>query len=954
MSRLPFRSPADARPNALARTGRAGSPPETSFDRLARLALCLESAGQGFWDCSLRSEEAYFSPTCWEMLGYRPEECEPTWSAWSALVHPEDLPDVRALIEAHVSGELPACEAEYRMRTRAGEWMWVQSRGSVAQRSADGRPLRIAGTLSDISARKHMERTLLRSREQTASLLESITDGISTDFRGVPCRNEMEEALRESEERFRQLAASIDEVFWLASPGDRRLLYVSPAFERIWGRPLPSPGTDATLTLPSVHEEDRRAFREAHAAAERGAETAVEHRFFRPDGEMRFALSRIFPVRVAAGRIHRIAGITRDVTEQHRADETLRKRERYFRSLIENSSDVISILSGDGELLYVSPSVERSIGWRPEELVGTNAFDLIHPDDLAVVREVFKRARADPQAPLLVAYRIRDRAGIWRSVEATASNRLGDPAVRGVVLHSRDVTERLRAEAQIRFSSHLLDAVGEAVIATDLDRRVLYWNGFAETLFGWTRGEMVGRSLFDFIENAQDLREHPEVVERLRANSSSSADFAVKDRCGRTFPVQVTHFPIFDEDRELVGVASVYSDLSQRKALEEQLRQAQRLEAVGRLAGGIAHDFNNLLTVIGGFSALLEAEIPPESRGREFLEEIKGAAERSAQLTRQLLAFSRKQILKSESLDLNQVVSSVERMLRRLIGEDVEVVTELGPDAGPVLADRGQIEQVLMNLAVNARDAMQQGGTITVSTAPATITPEWAAGYPYRVVPGEYVRLSVRDTGSGMPDEVLAHLFEPFFTTKEPGKGTGLGLSTVYGIVKQSGGYVWVRSAVGEGTVFDIFLPRHHGAVEAPPREEKRPAPRPGPRSGTVLLVEDERVVRELAGEVLRGGGYRVLSARGAEEALLLAESLSGRIDLLLVDVVMPRMGGRELAEAVRALLSDVAVLYMSGYTDDDVLRYGVSRQECELLHKPFTPGDLLAKVREVLEGRNG
>src|SRR5256886_1556195 len=389
-------------------------------------------------------------------------------------------------------------------------------------------------------------------------------------------------------------------------------------------------------------------------------------------------------------------------------------------------------------------------------------------------------------------------------------------------------------------------------------------------------------------------------------------------------------------------------DVTARRQLEDQLRQAQKMEAVGQLAGGIAHDFNNLLTAILGCTQLLLHATPPEDARREDVEEIKNAGLRAAELTRQLLAFSRRQVLAPKLLDMNSVVANMDKMLRRLIGEDVALVTELAADLGPVNADPGQLEQVLLNLAVNARDAMPQGGRLTIATANVVLTEEYAERH-HRLPPGQYVLLAVSDTGVGMDEATQKHLFEPFFTTKEVGKGTGLGLATVYGIVKQSGGYIWVYSEPGHGTTVKVYLPRVPGAAEPLPVAAATPELRRG--SEIVLLVEDAAPVRSLARKSLESYGYTVLEAADGPAALDLAARHPRGIDILVTDVVMPGMSRPELARRLAPLRHGMRVLYTSGYTDDAMVRQGVLRAGVAFLQKPFVPETLARKVREVLDG---
>jgi len=379
---------------------------------------------------------------------------------------------------------------------------------------------------------------------------------------------------------------------------------------------------------------------------------------------------------------------------------------------------------------------------------------------------------------------------------------------------------------------------------------------------------------------------------------------------------------------------------------QAQLMQSQKLEAVGLLAGGVAHDFNNLLTAILGYSQLGLVKLSDNDPMRTNFEEIKKASERAASLTRQLLAFSRKQVMQPKVLDLNSVVPEMEKMLRRMIGEDIQLRTALQADLGSVRADPGQMEQVIMNLALNARDAMPSGGKLTIETANAYLN-ETYVRHHVSVVPGAYVMLAVSDTGLGIDQDTQQHVFEPFFTTKELGKGTGLGLSTVYGIVKQSGGYIWIYSEVGKGAAFKIYLPRVDERAERY-KHEAAPAEIPG-GTETILLVEDEDIVRRLAKQVLESRGYRVIEAASGKDAIRLAEDKPDAIDLLLTDVVMPEMSGRELAGRLASLRPEIRVLYMSGYTDDTIIHHRVLEAGINFIQKPFTPDALALKAREAL-----
>ncbi|MGB7926350.1 MAG: PAS domain S-box protein [Pyrinomonadaceae bacterium] len=515
------------------------------------------------------------------------------------------------------------------------------------------------------------------------------------------------------------------------------------------------------------------------------------------------------------------------VVERERARDALRRREEHFRSLIENASDIITILDHDGHIRYESPSVERLLGYKPEELIGRNIFEFAHDDDLSKVVRAFTEEFNSPDTTRSVEFRFRHKDESWCVFEAICKPLLDDSGTAGVVVNSRDISER--------------------------------------------------------------------------------------------------------------------------RQLEEQLRQSQKMEAVGRLAGGVAHDFNNLLTAISGYSELMLRRLRHGDPLRHNAEEINKAGNRAASLTSQLLAFSRKQVLQPKVLDLNMVVADMDKMLRRLIGENIELVTMTEDELWSIKADPGQIQQVILNLVVNARDAMPEVGRLTIETANIELDNENARWNNVGAHPGRYVMLAVNDTGCGMDTQTRERVFEPFFTTKEIGKGTGLGLSTVYGIVKQSGGYIWVYSEPEKGTTFKIYLPCIEELADALPH--RNPAGEMPQGRETVLLVEDEPLVRRLAARVLREQGYTVLEASNGEEALRVAhEHAAGEIHLLLTDVVMPRMSGREVAEHLALIRPRMLVLYTSGYTENSIVHHGVMEDGVAFLQKPFTPDDLARKVREVLD----
>ncbi len=504
----------------------------------------------------------------------------------------------------------------------------------------------------------------------------------------------------------------------------------------------------------------------------------------------------------------------------------------------------------------------------------------------------------------------------------------------------------------------VIDSIPQRVFWKDRDSRYLGCNrSFARDAGLDDPALIVGKTDFEL---AWKATAHLYVADDRLVMESNTPKIDIEEPMtfpdGRTIWLRTSKIPLRSEGDAVFGVLGMYEDVTEqrqaandRNRLKEQLLQAQKMESVGRLAGGIAHDFNNLLTVILGHTELAAARLKPEDPTRLELSEIDKAAQRAADLTKQLLAFSRKQVLALRVIDLNRVVTHTHGMLRRLIGEDIDLVMALEEPLGSVKADTGQIEQVLLNLVVNSRDAMPKGGKLTIETSEVELDEAYSA-FHFDVPPGRYVVLAVSDTGSGMDAETLSHVFEPFFTTKEAGKGTGLGLSTAYGVVKQSGGHVTVYSEPGVGTTFKIYLPRVEDAPEMDRGSSVHAALSGG--TETVLVVEDDEAIRRLTCRALEAQGYTVLSAAGAREAIRVCEEHAGEIHLILTDVVMPDMSGRELAWSATALRPLVKVLFMSGYTDNVIVHHGVLAAGTAFLQKPFTPRSLSQKVREVLDGR--
>jgi len=508
---------------------------------------------------------------------------------------------------------------------------------------------------------------------------------------------------------------------------------------------------------------------------------------------------------------------------------------------------------------------------------------------------------------------------------------------------------RLREHEQ--WLAATLGSIGDGVIATDEQGRVRFLNALAERLTGWTQADAIGmdvREVFQIVgETSRQPVKNP-VLEALEQEEPTALapDTLLIDKTGVERPIDDTAAPIRDVHGKVSGAVLVFRDITVRRRLEGHLRQAQKMEAIGRLAGGIAHDFNNIMTIISGYSEILLADSQSDSDRHDMVQHIHDAGKRAAGLTQQIMAFSRKQMLVPSVLNLNAIVRDMGAMVKRLIGSDIFFEADTAPDLGQVKADPTQIGQVVLNLAANARDAMPNGGRLVVATANAKLEEAVTRQHP-DVKPGQYVMLSVTDTGCGMSADVLAHVFEPFFTTKGVGQGTGLGLATVYGIVKQSGGHIEVFSKLGEGTSFRVYLPR----IDEPKPESGRVEVGLAAKGHeTILLVEDEEMVRRMTKLILSQSGYTVLEASNGKEALAVAERHRGPIHLLITDLVMPNLRGRELAERLTAVRSGLRVLFMSGYTEDMVVQQGVESATANFLPKPFSLASLTNKVREVLD----
>jgi two-component system, cell cycle sensor histidine kinase and response regulator CckA len=641
----------------------------------------------------------------------------------------------------------------------------------------------------------------------------------------------------------------------------------------------------------------------------------------------------------------------------HRIRRQLIEREELFHLISENAADMIAVVDLEGRRIFNSLSYQKILGYSPEELQESSGFEQIHPDDRERVKNAAKEARETGTGTLL-EYRFRHNNGDWMVLESVASvirSENGEPEK--LVIVNRDITERkkvqealVRSEASFR---SLVEGAPHGIYRATTTGQFLQVNPALQRMLGYESAQELFKAdlATQVFRNITDYQLMNESL--AKSNELKDVELEWKRADGEPIVVRCSGHRVDAKDGG-PGYFEVFAeDVTEKRTLERQLRMAQKMEAIGRLSGGIAHDFNNLLGVIIGYSGVLKKSLEKSQPAYEHATEIEKAGQRAASLTRQLLAFSRQQVLTPSVLSLNSLVSDMEKMLPRLLGEDVNVSLSLEPELGNVKADQSQIEQVIMNLAVNARDAMPSGGKLQIRTANVELDHAYTRDHPGSKT-GSYVMLAIADSGTGMSPETIAHIFEPFFTTKGVGEGTGLGLATVYGVVKQSNGYIWVDSALGKGSTFQIYLPRNLDTELGPvakPEVQSREKPQ---GSKTILLVEDAEPLRKLAQAFLESNGFRVLSAPNGEAALETAARHAGPFDLLLTDVVMPGMNGRVLAEQLSMRQPGLKVLFMSGYTDSFIAGHGVLHKGTNLLHKPFTEEIFINKVREVLDsGKN-
>ncbi len=854
--------------------------------RVSRIGYYNLDIRTGLWTCSEMLDEIFGIDSTFHH----------SLEAWMTLVHPDHRGEMDSYFRNAVLVEKKGFDREYRIRRFSdGEVLWVHGLGDL-EFDERGEPVRMFGTIQDVTERKLAAEKVT----QLASIVESSDDAIiSKDLDGIVTS-------------------------WNAS-AERIYGYKA---EEIIGRPVQTlvpAGNDDEI--PGILEMIKNGGHVSHQLTKR----------LRKDGTIIEVSLTVSPIRDANGKIVGASAIGRDITDLRRAEEEL---SRFF-DLV---PDMVCIAGTDGYFRKLNAAWEKTLGFTPDEMLPIPLTDLIHPDDVeSTLREVQNQVAGEMTVNFVNRYRCKD--GSYRTLEWKAS-----PSPDGKTLYAaaRDVTERRKAEQALRESEQKFRAVVEgsaAGIWIHDGNHFLYANPTALDLLGYGMDELVDMAPLDihFPADRTALRER--VDRRLRGEDvlkRSELEIVRKNGEARWADLNAS---LIEYQGKPAILVSVY-DITERKMLQEQLLQAQKMEGIGRLAGGIAHDYNNMLGVVTGYSQLILGKLNKGDQIYRYVELIDSAAKRGTDLTRQLLAFARREIVSPKPVDPNLAITSLQKMLAKLIGEDISLKFVPGTDIWHIKIDPTQFDQILVNLATNARDAIEGVGSVFIETTNCLISEAYSQNR-LSVTPGEYVLLTFSDDGKGMGKDTLDKIFEPFFTTKPKGEGTGLGLSTVYGIVKQNGGIINVYSEPKSGTTFKIYLPRFYGELEK--SEPKGPA-EDVRGTETLLVVEDQAELLELAKNSLEEYGYKVLTALTPGEGLLISESYHERIHLLLTDVIMPTMNGKELRNRIHVLKPEIKTIFMSGYTANVIAHRGVLDDDVEFIQKPFTPFTLAKKVREVLD----
>jgi two-component system cell cycle sensor histidine kinase/response regulator CckA len=927
---------------------------EALLESEKRYRMIVDNSRDSIWTMDLNLNFTYLSPSIEKLTGYTLEEFK------QIPLHKQLTPASMALVEKIIVEEF-APEESRRPRNpnvsydievenirKDGSLLWEEVIVSF-NRDENGKPLGILGVSRDISERKKAQA-----------------------------------AIQASEERYRLIAENMDDVIWTIGL-DLRFIYISPSCTHVTGytpEEAKNMSINELLTPASYAYATKRLAEEL--ALEASGQPVDRQRYITIEVEAIHKEGHTFWLEISGtfirntdDSIKEILVVGRNITGRKKVEIALQESEKRYRMIAENMSDIIWTIDFNLQFIYVSPSNSRITGYTAEEMRQIPLNKILSSESFAQAQETLSRELAaeagsdpiDPNRSRTLELEVYHKNGptVWLEITATF-NRDENGKAMEILAVGRNITERRRIEKALEESEQryrmIVENMHDLVWTMDFDMNYQYVSPSETRVTGYTPQEVMSSPLEQQITAESYARALAILAEELeREQNGEPADphrnriFDVEMNCkdGSTAWAEITATFDRDEKGKAVGIMMIGKDISERKKaqeekdkLEQQLIQAQKMETIGRLAGGVAHDFNNMLNVILGYAELTKLRLPADSELTQYILEIEKAACRSRDITSQLLAFSRKQIIAPKMINLNKLIAQSQKSIARLIGEDIDLNFFPGNDLSMVSFDPSQFEQILMNMAVNARDAMPDGGKLTMETSNIHLDATYCQNH-LEFTPGHYVLLAVSDNGIGMEKDILQSIFEPFFTTKEVGKGTGLGLATVFGIVKQHEGFINVYSEPGQGSTFKIYLPASTATEETTeeiPREELTIG------TGTILLVEDDDMLRSMITQMLEMAGYSVIATANPQEALPLCENNDTRIDLLITDVVMPGMNGRELRDRIKIIRPDVKVLFMSGYTSNVIVHHGVLEQGVNFLQKPFSMNILARKVGEMIDSR--
>lgn len=833
--------------------------------------------------------------------------------------------------------------------------------GAASPTAGSGKKTHLRDT-GEVREKTRLEliRELKKLDRKIVDLEERLAKGVSAPKNGIPVISTVKRrrawhgvsAPIALEEKYRHLVERSLQGVLIAEGIPPRIVFANEVMARIFGYSVDDILSMTPTRLKNIlHPDDREIFFRRYRDRIEGkkAPAHYELRIIRGDGSTGWL--EMFATRIEYNGRPFVQATCIDITERKIAEERMLQSEEKYRTVIENIQDGYYEVDLSGNFTFYNDTVAEIFGYDRKEIMGMNNRKLMDEENARSVYRTFNKVYRTHKSERAFEWEIIRKDGSRRIVEASVSlirDTSGDPAgFRGIL---RDVTEEKRVQQALLASErryhNVYDIAPLAFVLWDSQCRITDWNKHAEEVFGWEKEAVLGKNFYDLLFPQKERQRVENIFgSLLRGELPGHAISENRTRSGESITCEWNNTVFYDSEGDVEEILSLALDITDRKNLEEELFQSRKMESIGRLAGGVAHDLNNMLTPILGYADMLLLDVPMDDSHLDSLIQIKAAAEKARDLTRQLLAFSRKQVLEMKVLNLGTVACGFEKILRRTIREDIELVIRVAEGAGNILTDASQIERIILNLAVNAQEAMPAGGRLLIEVSNVFIDASHAKKHPDART-GQHVLLSISDTGCGMDSETLEHMFEPFYTTRA--LGTGLGLSTVYGIVKQHNGSIWVSSTPSSGTTIRIYFPRAEGepeVLERPPASEVITA-----KGETILIVEDEEAVRRLAAKILEKHGYRVLVAADGDEAIDIVKSHGERIDLLLTDVIMPRIDGRSLYRKIAAFRSDIRILYMSGYTHDVIANHGVIEEGFHFIQKPFSFQSLSEKVREVLD----